>query len=69
LVEIGVLNGVTTLEIRRAMAPNGILWAVDPFSPGGLGFCLDEWIARHTIGQCANGRVVYVRQTGSAAAF
>ncbi len=68
LVEIGVFNGVTTLELRRNMASDGILWAVDPFPPGRLGFCLDERISRNTIGRSANGAVRFVRLTGADAA-
>lgn len=37
LAEIGVFNVVTTLEIRRKRAANGILWAVDPFARSRLG--------------------------------
>lgn len=68
LVEIGVFNGVTSLEIRRAMAADGLLWAVDPFPPGRLGYCIDERVARHTIKQSKNGKVVFVRLTGAEAA-
>jgi predicted O-methyltransferase YrrM len=68
LVEIGVFNGVTSLEIRRAMAADGLLWAVDPFPPGRLGYCIDERVARHTIKQSNNGEVLFVRLTGAVAA-
>lgn len=68
LVEIGVFNGMTTLEIRKVMAPDAILWAVDPFPKGKLGFCLDERIARHTIGRSENGSVEFVLMTGTEAA-
>jgi hypothetical protein len=68
LVEIGVFNGVTTLEMRKTMDCRGVLWAVDPFPPGRLGFCLDEHISRHTAGRSANGTVIFVLLTGAEAA-
>jgi predicted O-methyltransferase YrrM len=68
VVEIGVLNGVTSLQIRKAMAPGGVLWAVDPFLRGRLGFNLDEQIARHTVGRSTNGTVKFVLLTGAEAA-
>ena len=68
LVETGVFNGVTTLELRHAMSPDAVLWAVDPFPKGRLGFNLDERIARHTVGLSANGTVEIVKLTGAEAA-
>jgi predicted O-methyltransferase YrrM len=68
VVEIGVWHGVTTALLRGAMAPDGVLWAVDPFPPGRLGFSLQSPIARWEVGRTANGRVRWVRTTGEAAA-
>lgn len=68
LVEIGVFNGVTTLVIRQAMAPDAVLWGIDPFPPGRLGYNLDERIARRTVGRSDNGTVEFVKTTGSDAA-
>ena len=45
LVEIGVWHGVTTTILRRVMAADGILFAVDPFFPGRLGFSVQKLIA------------------------
>src|SRR5262249_46462729 len=68
LIEIGVFNGVTTLELRRTMASDAVLWAVDPFPKGGVGFKLDERTARHTVGRSPNGTVEFVKTTGADAA-
>jgi predicted O-methyltransferase YrrM len=68
LVEIGVFNGVTTLELRKAMAPDGKLWAVDPFYAGRLGFSVDEVISRSVVNRSSNGTVEFIKKTGTAAA-
>lgn len=68
LAEIGVYNGVTTLVLRRVMASEGVLYAVDPFPSGKLGFNIDELIARHTVNQSTNGAVEFVKMTGAEAA-
>jgi hypothetical protein len=67
LVEIGVFNAVTTLELRQVMAPNAILWAVDPFSAGRLGFNADEVISRCHVRRCRNGTVQFIKLTGAEA--
>jgi len=68
LIEIGVFNGVSTLTIRNAMAPDGVLWAVDPFYPGQLGFNLDEHISKWMAGRSRNGICKFLKQTGTEAA-
>ncbi|HMO85090.1 MAG TPA: class I SAM-dependent methyltransferase [Lacipirellulaceae bacterium] len=68
LVEIGVFNGVTTLLLRQAMHPDGVLWAIDPFPPGRLGFNIDELISRSQVAKSANGTVELIKTTGAAAA-
>lgn len=68
LVEIGVFEGVTTLELRRVMAPDGVLFAVDPFPAGRLGVSFHERIARAEADRSSNGRVEWIRATGAAAA-
>lgn len=68
LVEIGVWHGVTTKRLRRAMHPDGILTAVDPFPEGRLGFSVQERIARREVNAVPNGRVAWARTTGAQAA-
>ena len=68
LVEIGVWHGVTTAVLRRAMAPDGVLWAVDPFPAGRLGMNLQRPIARAEVRRVTNGRVRWIRATGEDAA-
>jgi predicted O-methyltransferase YrrM len=67
LVEIGVWHGVTTARLRAAMAPDGILYAVDPFPPGRLGFSLQRRIAHRVAGRIRNGTVEWVELTGEEA--
>lgn len=68
VVEIGVWHGVTTAVLRRAMAPDGLLWAVDPFPAGRLGFSLQAPIAHAEVRRIRNGRVRWIRMTGEDAA-
>jgi predicted O-methyltransferase YrrM len=68
VVEIGVWHGVTTSVLRRAMAPDGVLWAIDPFPPGRLGFSLQQPIARSEVRRVRNGTVRWIRTTGVEAA-
>lgn len=68
VVEIGVWHGVTTSVLRKAMAPEGVLWAVDPFPAGRLGFSLQRPIARSEVRRIRNGRVRWIRTTGIEAA-
>jgi predicted O-methyltransferase YrrM len=68
LVEIGVWHGVTTRLLRSAMAPRGLLFAVDPFPSGRLGFSTQQMIARSGVRKVRNGEVVWLRTTGVEAA-
>jgi predicted O-methyltransferase YrrM len=68
LVEIGVWHGVTTRRLRAAMHADGILSAVDPFPVGRLGFSTQQHIAHREVNAVVNGRVVWLRTTGAAAA-
>src|SRR5918994_3297503 len=69
IVEIGVWHGVTTAVLRRAMAPDGVLWAVDPFPAGRLGVNLQRPIARAEVRRVPNARVRWIRSTGEDAAL
>lgn len=68
LVEIGVWHGVTTSRLRAAMDPEGLLYAVDPYPPGRLGFSAQRVIARREVGKVPIGQVRWVRATGVQAA-
>jgi predicted O-methyltransferase YrrM len=68
LVEIGIWHGVTTRRLRAAMHPSGLLSAVDPFPIGRLGFSVQRHIAHREVGAVINGRVEWLRMTGSDAA-
>lgn len=68
VVELGVWHGVTTSVLRRSMASDGVLWAVDPFEPGRLGFSAQRLIATREVARQQNGSVRWLRMTGVAAA-
>jgi predicted O-methyltransferase YrrM len=68
LAEIGVYQAVTTCRLRQAMAPDGVLLAVDPFPPSRLGFSYDRWIAWGEVRRIRNGSVRWLRMTGRQAA-
>jgi predicted O-methyltransferase YrrM len=68
LAEIGVYQAVTTCRLRQAMAPDGVLLAVDPFAAGRLGFSYDRVIARGEARRVPNGQVRWLRMTGKEAA-
>src|SRR5262245_20594844 len=68
LAEIGVYQAVTTCCLRQAMAPDGVLLAIDPFAPGRLGFSYDRVIAHGEARRVRNGEVRWLRMTGREAA-
>jgi predicted O-methyltransferase YrrM len=68
LAEIGVYQAVTTCCLRQAMAPDGVLLAIDPFPPGRLRFSYDRIIAHREAAKIANGQVRWLRKTGEDAA-
>lgn len=68
LVEIGCWYGVNTRRLRQAMAPDGVLYAVDPYAPGRLGFSAIRTIARREVAKSRNGTVEWLRMTDVEAA-
>jgi predicted O-methyltransferase YrrM len=68
LVEIGVWHGVTTALLRSVMASDGVLWAIDPFPRGRLGFSAQRYIAHRVVGRVRRGAVRWVRSTAVEAA-
>jgi predicted O-methyltransferase YrrM len=63
-VEIGVWHGVSSSLIREAMAPDGILFLVDPFPPGRFGFSPQRIIAARQVSKVSNGSIRWLRATG-----
>ena len=59
LAEIGVFHGVNTRAFREAMAPDGVLLAVDPFPRRFFGIRGYGWarrIAHREVARGGNGR-------------
>jgi predicted O-methyltransferase YrrM len=67
-VEIGVAQGVTTKRLRASMAPDGEIWAVDPYVPNRLGLRFSEMIAHGEVATVENASVRWIRNTSLAAA-
>jgi predicted O-methyltransferase YrrM len=68
LVEIGVWHGVTTALLRRAMSPDAVLYGIDPYPKGRLGFNAQRSIAHHEVAKESNGSVRWVRAMSVEAA-
>jgi predicted O-methyltransferase YrrM len=68
LAEIGVWHGVTTCRLRRAMAADAAIFAIDPYPPGRLGFSMHRIIAHREVSKVLNGSVHWVPKTGAEAA-
>ena len=50
-VEIGVYEGVNTVNIAKAINSDAVLYAIDPFVKGRLGICYYEKIAKLQVGK------------------
>lgn len=68
VVEIGCWYGVNTRRLRSVMAPGGVLFAVDPYPTGRLGFSTVAYIAAREVAKCPNGQVKWLRLTDTEAA-
>lgn len=68
LVELGVMHGVTTALLRRAMAPDGVVTGIDRHLPGRLFFSFDRLVASHELARYPRGRGVLLRQWSHEAA-
>jgi len=69
LVEIGVYEGFTTAILAQAMAPDGVLHAIDPFTGGRLGICWGKYVAKREVARAnQSGRVEFVEKFSHEAA-
>jgi predicted O-methyltransferase YrrM len=68
IAEIGVWHAGTSVRLREAMAPDGTLYAIDPYEKGRLGFSIPRVVGRRELQRVQNGRVVWVRKSGADAA-
>ncbi len=68
LAELGVWEGGTTRMLRHVMAPDGVLFAIDPFPVGRAGVSYQRPIAHRETRREQNGTVVWLRTTGAQAA-
>ena len=67
VVEIGVFHGCGSRLLREAMAPDGILTAIDPYPRHFLGLRGYGWariIAHREVAKCANGQVQWIETMG-----
>jgi predicted O-methyltransferase YrrM len=68
LAEVGVWHGGTSRQLRSAMANDGVLFAVDPYEKGRLGFSIPRIVGTREVARVHNGSVVWIRQNGAEAA-
>ena len=68
LVEIGVWQGVTTCRLRAAMSAAGVIYGIDPYPKGRLGFSTHQVIAHKEVAKIPRGNIQWVRKTGAEAA-
>lgn len=59
-MEIGVDEGVNSLNLRRSMHPEGQIFLIDPFCAGRLGVNFSYLVASQEVGRSNNGRVSFV---------
>lgn len=67
-VEIGVYEGVNTVNIAKEISSNATLYAIDPFVKGRLGICYYEKIAKLQVKKNALGSKIKFISAFSAAA-
>lgn len=48
-VEIGVFEGVNSVNILKVMSPEGTFYGIDPFFKGSLGICYSKLITKNWI--------------------
>lgn len=68
VAEIGCWQGVNTRRLRTAMAANGVLFGIDPYVPGRLGFSAPAIIAHHEVAKETNGSIRWIRMSDLEAA-
>ena len=68
IVELGVAEGGSALQLRSAMAADGCLYLVDPYAAGSTGVSFARIMARRVLASCTNGRIVWLRMTSAQAA-
>lgn len=68
LVEIGCWQGVNTARLRKAMPPEAVFYAVDPYPKGRFGVNFAQWIAAKEVEKIKNGTLIWVQKTDLEAA-
>ena len=68
-VEIGVYEGVNTVNIAKAINSDAVLYAIDPFVKGRLGICYYEKIAKLQVGKNkVKGKIKFITAYSEGAA-
>jgi hypothetical protein len=68
LAEIGCWHGVNTRRLRTVMAADGVLFGIDPYVAGTLGFSAAQVIAHREVLKTRNGTMRWIRMTDLEAA-
>lgn len=68
-VEIGVFEGVNTCIIAKSIADDGVIYAIDPFLKGRLGFCYGLLITKLGVRRAGlDGKVKLIEKFSTDAA-
>jgi len=63
LVEIGVAEGSSAIDLREVMSASGTLWLIDPFHLGRVpGINATKRAAHRVVGKFSNGTVVWIEK-------
>lgn len=63
LVEIGVAEGSSAIDLREVMSGSGTLWLIDPFHLGRVrGINATKRAAHRVVGKFSNGTVVWIEK-------
>lgn len=69
IVEIGVAEGASALELRRVADPTGTVYLIDPYLPGRIpALNLTKLVAHRYLGHCDNATVIWLEEFSYKAA-
>jgi predicted O-methyltransferase YrrM len=68
VVEIGVMQGASTAQLRAVIHPDGVVTGIDPHPPGRLGLNFDRLIALAEINRHPRGTASLIRRSSADAA-
>jgi predicted O-methyltransferase YrrM len=67
IIELGVAEGGSAVELRSVLATDGVLYLVDPYEPGPAGISFAWVIAKRLVNSVQCGEVRWLRQRSAEA--